>query len=221
MGVIGTDYKPEVAWRTYIKEAVLISEETVENPAIYQVTVEPIDTNENSNPGATAALKEVNYNILDYVGHVYRIVEINVGSNYKRIKVSDDFRWGESPQNGQQAVLYKSAGEGYSPWVAVTYGTHLSRTAMNMAVGIDNSILWKTGEKIAFTNTSTPSLVNYQVNYKIPYGLTPKFLLIITIDGNTEYYNYQPPVLNYVDGLLDSVVWDLGIPYSGYILIYR
>jgi osmotically-inducible protein OsmY len=150
----GVEYKPEVAWRTIIKEAVLIQVETTLVPAVYQVAVEPVDM---TNPGASTSDKQINYNILDYLGHIYRITQINVGGNSKRVLVSDDFRWKQSPVNGKQAIVYKSVGGGFSPWLAATYGTHLARTAANTAAGIDNSILWKTSEKIEFTNTNTPS----------------------------------------------------------------
>ena len=148
----GTLYKPEVAWRTVIRESVLIQAETDITPAIYQVTVEPLDI---TDPGANTAVKAINDNILDYLGHVYRITAVNVGGNSKRVLVSDDFRWGQSPINGKQAIVYRSVGGGFAPWLAATYGTHLASTAANTAAGIDNAILWKTTEKIEFTNTQT------------------------------------------------------------------
>lgn len=214
----GTQYKPEVAWRTIIKEAVLIQVETALVPAVYQVTVEPVDM---TNPGASTADKAVNYNILDYLGHIYRITAINVGGNPRRVLVSDDFRWRQSPINGKQAIVYKSVGGGFAPWLAATYGTHLASTAANTAAGIDNAILWKTTEKIEFTNTQTPSITNYQQSYAIPFGQTPKFVLRTYDSEGVEWERQEVPILNYVGGLLDSIVWDLSDLYSGYIYIYR
>lgn len=214
----GVEYKPEVAWRTIIKEAVLIQVETTLAPAVYQVTVEPVDM---TNPGASTADKQINYNILDYLGHIYRITQINVGGNPKRVLVSDDFRWQQSPINGKQAIVYKSVGGGFAPWLAATYGTHLARTAANTAAGIDNAILWKTSEKIEFTNTSTPTISNYQQNYSIPYGQLPKFTLITYDSEGIEWERQEVPIRNFVGGLLDSVVWDLSDNYSGYIIISR
>jgi hypothetical protein len=214
----GTLYKPEVAWRTVIREAVLVQAETISTPAIYQATVEPTD---NIDPGANTAAKAVNYNILDYLGHIYRITQINVGGNSKRVLVSDDFRWKQSPINGKQAIVYKSVGGGFAPWLAATYGTHLSSTAANTAAGIDNAILWKTSDKIEFTNTSTPTISNYQQNYSIPYGQLPKFTLVTYDSEGVEWERQEVPVRNYVEGLLDSVVWDLSDLYSGYIIISR
>jgi hypothetical protein len=167
----GRLYKPEVAWRTTVREAVLISAATTLLPAVYQVTVVPDD---NTDPGASAASKAVNFNILDYLGHIYRMIEISIGGNSSRVKVSDDFRWGQSPQNGKQAIVYKSVGGGFAPWLAATYGTHLASTAANTAAGIDNAILWKTGESVLVTNTDEPKLIDYQTNYVIPYGNVPR-----------------------------------------------
>lgn len=214
----GTLYKPEVAWRTVVREAVLVQVETLSTPAIYQVTVEPID---NTDPGANIAEKAVNYNILDYLGHIYRITQINVGGNSKRVLVSDDFRWRQSPINGKQAIVYKSVGGGFAPWLAATYGTHLASTAANTAAGIDNTILWKTSEKIEFSNTRTPSITSYQQNYSIPYGQLPKFVLITYDSTGIEWERQEKPIRNFVGELLDSVVWDLSDVCSGYIIISR
>lgn len=214
----GLNYKPEVAWRTFVKEAVLISAETILTPAVYQITVEPVDL---TNPGASTSEKDIGYNILDYLGHVYRITAINVGGNSKRILVSDDFRWKQSPINGKQAIVYKSVGGGFAPWLAATYGTHLASTAANTAAGIDNAILWKTSEKIEFLNTSTPSIINYQQTYAIPYGQLPKFTLITNNGNGVELERQEVPIRNYIDSLLDSIVWDLSDVYSGYIIISR
>lgn len=212
----GTLYKPQVAWRTFIKESVLIQAETINVPAVYQITVNAVDI---TNPGAN--LKEVNYNILDYLGHIYRITQINIGGNSKRVYVSDDFRWGQSPINGKQAIVYKSVGGGFAPWLAATYGTHLSSTAASTAAGIDNAILWKTSDKIEFTNTSTPTISNYQQNYSIPYGQLPKFTLVTYDSEGVEWERQEVPKRNFLDGLLDSIVWDLSDVYSGYIIISR
>lgn len=214
----GVPYKPEVAWRTIIKEAVLVSVETELNPAIYQVTVEPVDI---TNPGAQTSDKQINYNILDYIGHIYRIIEINVGGNSKRVLVSDDFRWSQSPINGKQAIVYKSVGGGFAPWLAATYGTHLARTAANTAAGIDNAILWKTSEKIEFSNTQSPTISNYQENYSIPYGQLPKFTLITYDSEGIEWERQEVPRRIFIDDLLDSIIWDLSDSYSGYIIISK
>ena len=214
----GTLYKPEVAWRTVIRESVLVQAETINSPAIYQVTIEPTD---NTDPGANTAAKAVNYNILDYIGRIYRIIQINVGGNSKRVLVSDDFRWKQSPINGKQAIVYKSVGGGFAPWLAATYGTHLASTAANTAAGIDNAILWKTSEKLEFLSTQYPSITDYQNRFSIPYGQLPKFVLITYDSEGVEWERQEVPVRNYVGGLIDSIVWDLSDVYSGYIIISR
>lgn len=214
----GAPYKPEVAWRTILKEVVMVSQESEFIPAVYQVSVSPVD---NNDPGASSSMKGVNYNIIDYLGHIYRIIALNIGGNANRIYVSDDFRWGQSPINGKQAIVYKSVGGGFAPWLVATYGTHLSRNAANVAAGIDNAILWKTSERIYFENTNTPSIINYQQHYAIPYGQLPKFTLVTYNGEGQEWERQEKPIRNFIDGLLDSVVWDLSDIYSGYIIISR
>jgi len=213
-------YKPTVAWETYMDEVVLTSEETILIPAIYRVKVVPININ---NPGADLALKAIGYYIQDYIGHYYRITEVNVGGDSSIIKVSDDFRFGECPQSHQIGVLFKSVGEGTAPYLSPVYSRHLSRSAMDENIGIDHDILWRNGSisgRVEFINTQTPSLLDYQTNYSV-YGDIPKFVLITYDSEGIEWERQEVPIRNYVDGLLDSIVWDLSDIYSGYIIISK
>lgn len=215
----GEEYKPIIAWRTVIREAVMVSAETEYVPAIYQITVTPVDL---TNPGASTSDKLVGDYVMDYLGHIYRIIEINVGGNSNRVKVSDDFRWQLSPINGKQGIVYRSVGEGTAPWLAVTYGTHLSSTAANTAAGIDNAILWKISERVQFTNTDTPMLINYQSNYRIPYGDNPKIMLYQIDESGNIIERTEKPYFQLVDGLIDSITFGvLDEEISGYILISR
>lgn len=228
----GTLYKPEVAWRTIITEAVMVSAATESVPAVYQVTVEPTD---NTDPGANTAAKAVNHNILDYLGHIYRITEINIGGNSKRAKVSDDFRWGQSPINGKQAIVYKSIGGGFAPWLAATYGTHLASTAANTAAGIDNAILWHTRESISFTNIDTDSVRikipsqaqldagdTFQTLYANRFPDDCDLSLIIDNGDGTEWVNTAQCIRNIVDNKLISAYFDLSMGIiSGRIIISR
>lgn len=200
----GTLYKPTVAWRTEVREVVLVSYFTETNPSIYQLRVSPIDI---TNPGASTVDLLVGYYLMDYLGHIYRITEINVGSDSEVIKVSDDFRWNTSPTNGKQGIVYKSVGQGFSPWLAASYGTHLYYAAANTAAGIDNAILWKMSDRILCKNTNTPSLTDYQTNYAIPYGNKPKVrLLREDYDNPNNLIEYSAlPRENYVAGEIDSI----------------
>lgn len=215
----GEKYKPIVAWRTVVREAVMVSAETELIPAIYQITVEPVDL---TNPGANTSEKLVGDYVMDYLGHIYRIIEINVGGNQKRIKVSDDFRWKLSPINGKQGIVYRSVGEGTAPWLAATYGTHLSNTAANTAAGIDNAILWKMSERINFVNTNSPSLIDYQSNYYIPYGDNPKILLYQIDELGNTIERTEKPYFQMINNKIDSIIFGtLDEIISGYILISR
>lgn len=213
-------YKPTVAWETYMEEVVLTSEETILTPATYRVKVVPININ---NPGADLALKAIGYYIQDYIGHYYRITEINIGGDNTIVKVSDDFRFGECPQTGQIGVLFKSVGDGTAPYLTPAYSRHLSRSAMDENIGIDHDILWRNGtmsNRIEFTSTNAPSILDYQTLYSI-YGDLPRFTLITYDSIGIEWERQEVPVRNYVDGLLDSIVWELSDIYSGYIIISK
>lgn len=214
-----TIFKPKVVWETYFTETVLDQEETTLTPAIYQLKVVPININDL---GAETAQKEVGFYIQDYIGHYYKIIEINVGGNSAIIKVSDDFRFGECPQNGQIGVVFESIAEGDSPYLSPKYSRHLSQSAISENIGIDHNILWRTSMTIRFENMVKPTLSNYQTNYALIMGQNPSFSLILDVDINTKWIQLVEPILNYVNGKLDSVVYDFdGDPLSGYIKIIR
>lgn len=213
-------YKPTVAWETYMNEVVLTDDETTLTPAIYRLKVVPININ---NPGAEHADKLVGYYIQDYIGHYYRIIEINVGGDNTIIKVSDDFRFGECPQAHQIGVLFKSVGNGSAPYLSPIYSRHLSRSAMDENIGIDHDILWRNGsmsEKIEFISTQFPLISSYQTLYSA-YGEIPKFVLMTYDSEGVELERQEVPIRNYIDGKLDNVAWDLSDVYSGYIIISK
>lgn len=214
-----TIFKPKVVWETYFRNVVLTQEETVLTPAVYMLKVVPLNINDL---GADTAHKEIGFYIQDYIGHYYKIVEINVGGDSTVIKVSDDFRFGECPQNGQIGVVFESIAEGDAPYLAPKYSRHLSRSAMDETIGVDHNILWRTSMVVRFDNMVKPTLTNYQENYAVIMGQNPSFSLRLDVDVNTEWYQLAEPVLNYVNGLIDSVVYDFdGEPLSGYIKIIR
>lgn len=207
-------YKPSVAWRTYFKNVLLYSTATELDPAIYSMEVQPVDINEL---GAPEEEKEVGYYVADYVGNVYRIIYVS-GRN---IRVSDDFRFGQMPTTGLQGVVYKSAYGGLSPYVAPIFSKHLGKTALDKIRSIDVSILWHTREKVEFTNTRMPSIIDYQDKYAFVYGEFPDVTLMVEREVGVEWELQQVPVRNYVAGKLDSIVWDLPEELSGYIIISR
>jgi len=129
-------YLPTVAWRTYAKDVILLTEETTLSPAIYRISVQPIDVNEL---GAATAEKQIGFYFKDYVGHTYTIVDFTTTT----IDVSDDFRCGVGAQSGRQGVVYKSVGNGLSPYLAPIYYRHLDRSALEYSRQTELDILWK------------------------------------------------------------------------------
>lgn len=211
-------YLPTIAWRTYFKNVLMVSAETVNDPAIYKLNVLPIDVNES---GAPTAQKAVGYYVVDYVGDVYRITEINVDGDSTKIKVADDFRVGISPQTGWQGILFQSADAGKSPYLAPVFSKHLSRTALENLRSRELTILWRTRQKVEFNNTATPSITNYQIDYASHYGEFPDVTLMTYDVAGVEWERQDKPIRNYIGGLLDSIVYDLMEPYSGYIILSR
>ena len=114
-------YLPTVAWRTYARNVILLTEATLLAPATYRISVSPIDVNEL---GAVTATKQIGFYFKDYVGHTYTIIAVTTTT----IDVSDDFRSGVGAQSGRQGVVYKSVGNGNSPYLAPIYYRHLDRS---------------------------------------------------------------------------------------------
>jgi hypothetical protein len=72
---------------------------------------------------------------------------------------------------------------------------------------------------IPFTVTASPSVTDYQTNYAF-YGEHPTVKLK-TIDGDGNYIErLEQAKFIMVDGLLDSIAWDLaGVNETGFIII--
>lgn len=129
-------YLPEVAWRTICRQVFLLSQKDSSNDAIYRLNVFPIDVNDL---GAATLELEVGFYLKDYVGHTYRIVNVNGLT----IDVSDDFECGEAPQSGQHAIVYKSVYKGNSPYLAPIFYRHLDRMAFDYSRRFELDILWR------------------------------------------------------------------------------
>lgn len=210
-------FLPSVAWRTYARNVILLTAETSLVPATYRISVQPIDINEL---GAVTAEKQIGFYFKDYVGHTYRIIAFTTIT----IDVSDDFRVGVGAQSGRQAVLYKSVGNGESPYLAPIFYRHLDKSALEYSRQAELDILWRNGAfsvKIEFANTATPSVTDYQNTYSLKFGQLPKFTLMTYDSAGVEWERQERPLRQFVDGLLDSIVYDLSDLYSGYIILYR
>ena len=74
---------------------------------------------------------------------------------------------------------------------------------------------------LAFANTQTPSILDYQTDYAALYGPWPRVILITFDENDNMDERVEKPKRNIVDDKLDSIVWDLGIVIdSGLIIIY-
>jgi hypothetical protein len=207
-------YLPTRAWRTTVSNVIVLSQETIATPAIYRVDVFPIDVNEL---GAIGAIKEPGDYLKDFVGHTYKIL----AETQTTVDVEDSFRCGVGPQSGRQGIVYKSVGGGESPYLAPIYYRHLDKSAIDYSRQFELDIVWKTREKVFFTNTATPSISNYQEDFASHYGEYPDVTLITYDTAGVEWERQDKPIRNYIGGKLDNIIYDLMEPYNGYIILSR
>jgi hypothetical protein len=225
---IASKYNPVVAWRTLALNVFQLTRETVQDAATYRLTVKAIDTN---NPGANQ--KEIGYYLIDYVGVPYSIIAVDTNT----VDVSDDFRTGKCPTAGQTAIIYKSVFKGRGLYLApdnlqnlhpVLALANLHKYEMALLWGNDANV-----KKVPFTALLQPIIEDYQVeqvdpedaaktlNYAEDFGENPGVRCIITVDANTEYQLQQMPQFTKVDGLIDTIFFDLQEELTGYILISK
>jgi hypothetical protein len=223
-----TRYLNSVAWRTYSKNVILLSLETLSNPATYRITISPIDINE---PGAAGFDVEIGYFYKDYIGHTYSII----AKSSTTIDISDDFRCGQGPQSGLQGIVYRSVWRGRSPYLAPVYYRHLDKVAIDYSRQIEQDILWSNDpntRRIDFLNISQPSISDYQddktdgdgvwYNLQHDYGDNPK--LEVWQETASGVYSRLPVDLQITraGGLIQSVLFSgTGEDISGYILISK
>lgn len=72
---------------------------------------------------------------------------------------------------------------------------------------------------IAFADTSTPSLLDYQLTYADKYGEYPTITLFIFDGPDKRIKRSDEAYFNYVADKLDSITFDLGVPQTGFIII--
>ena len=133
-------YLPTVAWRTLISNVILLTAETEEDVATYRVSIDPIDINEPG--GLTGEVDDIdgnNYYLKDFLGHTYKIIAKGTGT----VDVSDDFRTGHGAVTGRMGVIYKSVGDGTSPYLAPVYYKYLDSSARDYSRRFELDILWK------------------------------------------------------------------------------
>lgn len=212
-------YLPLIAWRTIANNVVLLTKETETNPATYRLTVSPVDTNDIGQPQ-----KAVGFYFTDYYGIPYKIIAVDTNT----IDVSDDFRTKHCPVSGHCGIVHKSAYKGQSLYLPAESFRHLHPLAASNNNKYALSVLWRNDpnpRRFEFTNTNTPSITNYHGTQgdgsKLweDYGEDPQFDLITIDSENVLWERQEKPIRNLVDGLLDSIVYDLSDNYTGWIIL--
>lgn len=219
---IASKYNPTVAWRTLAANVYRLTAETEEDPATYRVTVAVVNSNDIG-----AGEKEIGYYLVDYIGVPYSIIDVDTNT----VDVSDDFRTGKCPTSGKNAIIYKSVYAGRGLYLAPSGFINLHPTlALANSHKYDMALLWANDpniKKITFEDSATPTIEDYQddqvdgYNLAEDYGENPLVRCIIVVDANTEYQLQQMPQFTLVDGLVDTIFFDLGEEMTGYILISR
>lgn len=94
----------------------------------------------------------------------------------------------------------------------------------------DMASLWA---KVPFTASALPIIVDYQddqvdpedagktINYAEYFGENPHIRCIIIVDSTHRYQLQQMPQFTYVDGLIDTIFFELAEELTGYILISK
>jgi len=219
---IATKYNPVVSWKTKALNVFKLTDATPTVPATYRVTVRAVDTND-----VGANQKAIGYYLVDYIGIPYSIIDIDTNT----VDVSDDFRTGKCPTAGQNAIIYKSVFSGRGLYLAPSnlQGLHPTLALAN-SHKYEMALIWANdpnAKRIDFTASALPTISGYQsaqldgFNLAEDFGENPLVRCIIVVDANTEYQLQQTPQFTKVDGLIDTIFFDLTNELTGYILISK
>ncbi len=98
-------------------------------------------------------------------------------------------------------------------------GSASSSTGGNTLTIVNNTTISSSKEKISFTASSTPTIINYNIKYALTYGQMPTVRLW-TIDGSGNFLERsEKPKFIMVGGVIDSIVYDLAIAETGFIIL--
>jgi hypothetical protein len=196
----------------------------------YLVSTHPENVND---PGAGIMAVD-DYFVANW-GGLYSITNIS-GEN---ITVNDDFQTGRAPNTGLAGIVFRSICNGSSQWLPPIRYEVLDRSAKSYLETIVNSYLFYNDpnpRRFPFTNTELPTISGYQsdrtdpenalktINYAELYGQDPlpQVRSIIVLDANNSYQLQQMPLFTFIDGLLDTIYFDMtGNPSSGYLIISK
>jgi hypothetical protein len=166
------------------------------------------------------------------MGVPYSITATDTGS----VDVQDDFRVGRCPTSGKTAVVFKSVYDGRALFLSPENFQHLHTQALANSHKYDMALLWANdpnAKKVPFSNSSVPSITNYQttqvdpedgakmINFAEDFGENPNVRCYISVDTATRYQRQVMPQMTYIDGLIDTIYFELGEPLDGYIIISR
>lgn len=214
---------PQVAWSSIAGNVIKLTDWT------YRLSVSPINITE---PGAETADKQIGYYAVDFLGHLFSLIDVNGGD----IDVNDDFETGVPPIVDRPIIIFKSVGDGRSQWLPPIRYEILDRSARSYLEDINLEVLWRNLpnlRKVPFANTATPGIYNWQddqvdpedntktINYQAIYEDDPHLRLVIIEDGNDKPF-YQAPIIYKTAGKITHIEYYLGeMEFTGKILISK
>ena len=128
-----SEYLPEVAWSCLVDSVVFTA------PDIYEISLIPQNPND---PGSPQETIQVGFYVKDYVGHTYTVTEL-VSTSPTRVKVQDTLGVGVGPQEDRYGFVYKSAGDGYAPYLAPIDTRRLDDSALDYSRKVEMDVAWK------------------------------------------------------------------------------
>lgn len=124
-------YLPTVAWETIVRDVVVV------DATHYYVSVYPENPND---PGSDLLSATIGQYLKDWIGHTYKIVEVNVGGVPLRLRVEDSFLTGVGPQQGLTGIVYQSPSG--SPFLAPIRHFRLDESALDYSRAIELDVQW-------------------------------------------------------------------------------
>lgn len=196
------EYLPEVAWETIVKDV------QVADATHYYVSVYPENPND---PGADLMAVTVGSYLKDWIGHTFKVVEVNIGGIPLRLRVEDSFSVGTGPQQGLTGIVYKSPTG--SPFLAPIRHFRLDESALDYSRAIELDVIWK---NLLHLDQTTPQTVyggqpTFDEGLKL--GLTP----VLSNTAGELYYDeiWKCLSINNGDGTVSQ------IPQEEHIYVYN
>ena len=196
------EYLPEVAWETIVKDVQVV------DATHYYVSVYPENPND---PGADLMAVTVGSYLKDWIGHTFKVVEVNIGGIPLRLRVEDSFSVGTGPQQGLTGIVYKSPTG--SPFLAPIRHFRLDESALDYSRAIELDVLWR--NLLHLDQTTHQTVYGGQPTFDegLKLGLTP----ILSNAAGELYYDETWKCLSINNG--DGTVSQ--IPQEEHIYVYN